>query len=85
MSIARKNKVDELSYKEIFDLNKDGEAILDDLIKRFMRNPYVQGGQEAERESCYRAGQNSVIQHILKQINRADGVDDEPTQDDDDE
>lgn len=83
--MTQMNKVDALSYKELFDLNKDGEAILNDLVKRFARNPYVQGGQEAERESCYRAGQNSVIQHILKQINRADGVDYKQPQDDDDE
>lgn len=83
--MTQMNKVDSLSYKELFDLNKDGEAILNDLINRFMRNPYVRGGQEAERESCYRAGQNSVIQHILKQINRADGVDDKQPQDDDNE
>ncbi|MFW2152820.1 hypothetical protein [Acinetobacter gyllenbergii] len=59
------------TYKNVFDFDHNGQRILEDLTMRFCKSPYVRGGQEAERESCYRAGQNSVVQTILNQINKA--------------
>ncbi len=62
-------------FKELFEDDKRGAAILDSLILRFTRKVYVPGGHEADRQTCYNAGQRDVIEFIVSQINRANGVD----------
>ena len=62
-------------YKAIFEDDKRGAAILDDLTSRFAGKIYVPGGHEADRETCYKAGKRDVIEFIVGQINRANGVD----------
>lgn len=62
-------------YKAIFEDDKRGAALLDDLTNRFARKVYVRGGHEADRETCYNAGMRDVIEFIVSQINRANGVD----------
>lgn len=64
-------------YKRIFEEMPGGQQILDELTRRFGREAYVKGGTEGDRETCYRAGQRSVLDFILMQINRADGVNDD--------
>lgn len=39
------------------------------------KSSYVRGGHDAERESCFRAGQADVLGFIYKQINRANDPD----------
>lgn len=62
-------------YKAIFEDDKRGAALLEDLTNRFARKVYVKGGHEADRETCYNAGMRDVIEWIVIQINRANGVD----------
>lgn len=65
-------------YQLIFEHNPVGAAILEDLVRRFAaRNPYVRGGHEADRQTAFNAGQQEVVQFILRRINQANGVDDE--------
>ncbi len=59
------------TYRNLFDIDINGMRVLEHLAATFCKSIYVRGGQEADRESCFRAGQNDVIQFILKQINRA--------------
>ncbi|WP_213073158.1 hypothetical protein [Acinetobacter bouvetii] len=59
------------TYRNLFDLDINGMRILEHLAATFCKSIYVRGGLEADRESCFRAGQNDVVQFILKQINRA--------------
>lgn len=59
------------NYRNLFDIDPTGVRILENLTTIFCKSTYVRGGQEADRESCFRAGQNSVVQHIINQINRA--------------
>lgn len=59
------------TYRNLFDIDINGVRVLEHLVATFCKSIYVRGGQEADRESCFRAGQNDVIQFILKQINRA--------------
>ena len=61
-------------YKAIFEDDKRGAALLDDLTRRFAGKVYVKGGLEADRETCYNAGKRDVIEFIVTQINRAHGV-----------
>lgn len=62
-------------YKELFEDDRRGAAILDHLVQRFARKVYVAGGHEADRQTCYNAGQRDAIEFIVSQINRAHGVD----------
>lgn len=59
------------TYRNVFDLDVNGKRILEDLVARYCKSSYVRGGQDAERESCYRAGQAAVVNHILSKINQA--------------
>ncbi len=59
------------TYRNVFDLNVNGQRILEDLTGRFCQASYVRGGQDAERESCFRAGQSSVVNLILVKISQA--------------
>jgi hypothetical protein len=66
---------DAAMYARVFDMTPEGKVVLEDLVAKFGRNPYVAGGHEGDRETCKRAGQLSVVSHILNQINRASGLD----------
>ena len=59
------------TYRNLFDLDVNGVRVLEHLTTLFCKSTYVRGGQEAERESCFRAGERSVVEFIIKQINRA--------------
>lgn len=69
------NKPTPQDYADVFEIDRRGVAILDDLTARFARKVYVKGGHEADRETCYRAGMRDVVEFIVSQINRAHGVD----------
>lgn len=70
-------QVSPADYKRIFEEMPGGQQVLDELTRRFGREAYVKGGTEGDRETCYRAGQRSVLDFILMQINKADGVNDD--------
>ena len=64
-------------YRRVFEEMPGGVPVLEELTRRFGRAAYVPGGTEGDRETCYRAGQRSVLDFILNQINKADGVEDD--------
>lgn len=64
-------------FKRIFEDMPGGAQVLAELVRRFGRSVWVRGGHDGDRETCFRAGQRSVLDFILLQINRADGVDDD--------
>lgn len=66
-------------FADLFEDDRRGAAILASLTARFARKVYVPGGHDADRETCYRAGQRDVIEFIVTQINRAHGVDEDPS------
>lgn len=61
-------------YARVFDGLPEGKQVLEELVERFGRNPYVRGGVDAARETDFRAGQLSVPTFILNRINRAAGI-----------
>ncbi len=63
-------------YKRLFQETVGGEAILEDLVKRFTLPPSFDE-HNAAIKTYYRAGQRSVIDFILSRINRANGVSDD--------
>ena len=68
------------TYADIFEDDTRGAAILEDLIARFSRPTVTKGGIDAVLETYHRAGQRSVVDWIVAQINRAHGVNDVPTE-----
>jgi hypothetical protein len=63
-------------YRLIFEESPQGAQILEDLVARFGGNPFVKGGLEGDRQTCFNAGRNEVVQFILRRINQANGVQD---------
>ena len=64
------------TYRNVFDLDVNGQRILAHLAHMYTtKSTYVRGGHDAERESCFRAGQADVLGFIYKQINRANDPD----------
>lgn len=63
-------------YKAIFEDDRRGAAILEDLIQRFARPAVTTGGIDAILKTYQRDGMRSVVEHITNQINRANGVPD---------
>ena len=60
------------TYRNVFDLDVNGQRVIEHLQLTFAnKSTYVRGGQDAERESCFKAGQATVIGFILNQINKA--------------
>lgn len=70
------------TYRQIFEVDQRGALILEHLIVLFSKGAKVEGGIDAVLSTYHRLGQNSVVQHIVKQINRANSVPDneEPEQ-----
>lgn len=61
-------------FKHVFEETAGGPQILEHLILRFGGAAYVKGGHEADRETCYRAGQRAVVDYLIAMINRSNGV-----------
>lgn len=60
-----------LDYYQLFEIDQTGKCVLDDLVSVFGGTSYVRGGQDADRETCFRAGRKFVVDHILGQIEKA--------------
>jgi hypothetical protein len=63
-------------YANLFESTPRGRLVFDNLIRRFNRPPLYEGGIDGIRKSDFRAGARSVIDHIVNQINRNNGVPD---------
>lgn len=64
-------------YKDLFEDDRRGAAILEHLIRAFARPAVVSGGIDAVLETYQRDGQRRVLEFITNQINRANGVQEE--------
>lgn len=62
-------------FRQIFEVDRRGAAILEHLIKRFSQPAVTEGGIDAVLKTYERMGSTKVVQHIVGQINRANGVD----------
>lgn len=61
-------------YRDLFDVDRRGQAVLADLAARFVRPPPRAFDQAAMHETFARAHQRAVIDYILSRIDRANGV-----------
>lgn len=67
-------------YARVFEGHAEGALVLEDLTRRFGGALFVKGGEEGRRETDWRLGRRAVLDHILTQINQANGAEppDEP-------
>lgn len=63
-------------YKAVFEDDKRGAAILEELIQRFSRPAVTTGGIDAVLKTYHREGARSVVDFIVARINQANGVED---------
>lgn len=75
-----KKQLTEHDYKQVFEDSSQGQAILEELVRRFSMGPSFDE-HNAVLKTYYREGQRSVIEFIISRINRANGVQDEIPQD----
>jgi hypothetical protein len=61
-------------YADLFETDKRGARILEDLILRFVRPPVTDGGIDAVLKTYERLGQRKPIDYIATMINRAAGI-----------
>jgi hypothetical protein len=61
-------------YANLFESTPRGKLVFDSLIRRFNRPPCYEGGIDGIRKSDFRAGARAVIDFIVNQINRNNGV-----------
>lgn len=62
---------DALDFQHVFERTAEGQRVLKALEASFARGAYVRGGRSAERETTFRLGQQSVLNHIYSKIDRA--------------
>lgn len=62
------------TYLDVFERHPAGAAVLEDLIKKFTQAAVTEGGIDAVLKTYQRMGQRRVLDHIINQINRAQGV-----------
>ena len=61
-------------YARIFEENRDGANILEELTRRFARQAKLEGGIDAVLATYHRDGARSVIEFIVNRINQSNGV-----------
>jgi len=69
-------------YADIFEVDKRGQRIMEDLICRFVRSSVTDGGIDAVLKTYERIGQRKPLDFITSMINRANGVAEDPNQGD---
>ena len=63
-------------YARLFDGSELGKRVFEDLVRKFSRPPVYKDGIDGIRISDFRAGARSVVEHIVRRINQASGVND---------
>lgn len=59
------------TYRNVFDLDVNGQRVLEHLTMVFCKDAFAPNDKGGERETCYRLGAQSVINHIVNSINQA--------------
>ena len=67
------------AYQAVFEVNKLGILVFEDLYKRFAARARVHtdGGIDAVLKTYKDAAQRDVLEHIVKRINRHNGINDQ--------
>ena len=65
-------------FKRVFEEHHEGAMCLELLIQRFSRNACTIGGIDAILTTYKQAGAREVLDHVVTRINRANGVQADP-------
>jgi hypothetical protein len=60
-------------YQRLFEDHELGRDVLAALVAKFGGAGFIKGGDEANRQMIYDAGQKSVVDFIQRMINQANG------------
>lgn len=63
------------TYRNVFDLDANGQRVLEHLTQVFCKDAFVPNDKGGERETCYRLGSQGVINFIVNNINQANSPD----------
>lgn len=64
-------------YRDLFELDARGKVVIDDLVARFGRATIVtDGGIDAVLKTYVANGQRSVVDYVMRQINKANDAPD---------
>lgn len=72
--MSQDNRPTAQDYADLFEVDKRGQRILEDLIQRFVRPPVTDGGIDAVLKTYNRLGQRRPLDFIMNQISRANGA-----------
>lgn len=75
--MSGQNPVTPEEYQQVFETNKTGARVFEDLLNRFGPVPSKQGGIDRILNQFEYAGQRRVLEFITLMCNRANGVDDQ--------
>ena len=65
-------------FKRVFEDHHEGRIVLDLLVQRFAKNACTVGGIDAILTTYKQAGAREVLDHVVNRINRANGVQADP-------
>lgn len=68
---GRTNQPTANTYRLLFDIDPNGQKIIDDLTMRFKRSVFASNDAGGERETARRIGRQEVVDFILNRINTA--------------
>lgn len=71
-------------YLELFEHHPTGRIVLEHLIQAFTQQAVTDGGIDAVLKTYQRMGQRRVLDFIINQMNRAQGVPEPQGESDDD-
>lgn len=77
--MSRQYEASPAAYRRVFEDSKEGAAILEDLIKRYSQMPKAEGIDRLIN-MAEQKGRREVLDFIVAMINRANGVDDVPSE-----
>jgi hypothetical protein len=69
--LKRMKRATSETYRNLFDLDVNGQRVLEHLTMVFCKDAFVPDDKGGERETCYRLGSQSVINFIINNINQA--------------
>lgn len=63
-------------YRDIFEVDRRGQAIFEDLYKRFASKAqvHVTGGIDAVLQTYRDAARREVVEYIVRQVNTGNGI-----------
>lgn len=67
-------------YADIFEVDRRGARVFEDLVRRFYRPPAKSGGIDRILDAHEFIGRRQILDFIANQINRANGVPDDQQQ-----